>query len=103
MLFMRLPDPCLGEPRLISYRRHSCVHEGVGLDELQGIVRELDGALKGRSWTVTCTAPGSRIESAIARRAKGQRSAYMIAHQGVIIIIMCSEMDGKVPREGGGE
>lgn len=84
-LLLLLPDTGLGEPRLIPDRRHSCVHEGVGLDELQGIVRELDGALQGRSWTMTCTAPGPRIEGAHAERAKGQRSVHMIAHEGVII------------------
>lgn len=57
-----LPDTCLGEPRFIPSRRHCCVHEGVGLDELQGFIRELDGVFKGRSWTMTCTAPRSRVE-----------------------------------------
>lgn len=89
-MLLRLPDAGLGEPRLIPNRRHGCVHEGVGLDKLQGIVRELDGALKGRSWTMTCTATGSRMEGAHTQRAKGQRSAYTITHQGVIIT--CIEM-----------
>lgn len=57
-----LPDAGLGEPGLVSHRRHSCVHQGVGLDELQGVVREVDGALKGHSWTVTCTRTRSRME-----------------------------------------
>ena len=83
--FIDLPDTCLGEPRLIPNRRHSCVHKGVGLDELQGIVRELDGALKGCSWTVTCTAPGPRIESVHAQRDKGKRSTYTITHQKAIM------------------
>lgn len=67
-LLFCLPDACLGKPRLVPDGRHSCVHEGVGLDELQGIIRELYGALKGRSWTMTCTAPGSRIEGAHTHR-----------------------------------
>lgn len=90
-----LPDTSLGEPRLISKRRHSCVHQGVGLDKLQGLVREVYGALKGRSWTVTCTAP----RSARTPRAKGQRSLHTIAHQGVIIT--CIVMDEKEQRDGG--
>lgn len=88
-----LPDTSPGKPRLISKRRHSCVHEGVRLNKLQGVVRELDGALKGRSWTMTCTAPGSRMEGAHTQRAKGQRSVHTITHQGVIIT--CIEMDEK--------
>lgn len=96
---LHLPDASLGEPRLIPDRRHSCVHEGVGLDELQGIVRELDGALQGRSWTMTCAAPGSGTES--AQRAKGQRSAHTITHQGAIIA--CIEMDEKCNERVGGE
>lgn len=57
-----VPDTGLGEPGLVPDGRHSCVHQWVGLDELQGVVRELDGAFIGSSWTVTCTAPGSRIK-----------------------------------------
>lgn len=98
-----LPDTSLGEPRLVSERRHSCVHQGVRLDKLQGIVREVYGALKGRSWTMTCTAPGSGMEGAHAHttRAKGQRSLHTITHQGVIIT--SSEMDEKEQGEGGEE
>lgn len=61
-MFSPLPDAGLGEPGLVSQRRHSCVHEGVRLNKLQGVVRELDGALKGRSWTVTRTRTRSRME-----------------------------------------
>lgn len=57
-----LPDAGLGEPGLVSQRRHSCVHERVGLDKLQGVVRELNGALKGRSWAVTRTRARSGTE-----------------------------------------
>lgn len=71
------------------------------LDELEGIVRELDGALKGRSWTMTRTAPGSGMEGAHAERAKGQRSAHTITHQGVIIT--CIEMDEGCNERVGGE
>ena len=63
-MHLYLPDSSLGEPRLIPDGRHGCVHKWVGLDELQGIIRKLNGALKGCSWTVTCTAPGARIERA---------------------------------------
>lgn len=87
-MFFFLPDAGLGEPGLVSQRRHSCVHEGVGLDKLQGVVRELDGALKGSSWTVTCTGTRSRMEGGHShtQRAKGQRSVCNSTHQGVITI-----------------
>ena len=50
---------------------------------------------------MTRTAPGSGMESAHAQRAKGQRSAHTITHQGVIIT--CIEMDEKCnERVGGG-
>lgn len=51
---------------------------------------------------MTCTAPGSGMERAHAQRAKGQRSAHTITHQGVIIT--CIEMDeGCNERVGGVE
>lgn len=75
-----LPDTCLGEPRLIPDGRHSCVHEGVGLDELQGVVRELDGALKGRSWTMTCTAPGSRMKGAQTHTGQKVKDRILYEH-----------------------
>lgn len=62
LFLFSLPDAGLGEPGLVSQRRHSCVHQGVGLDKLQGVVREVDGALKGHSWTVTRTRTRSRME-----------------------------------------
>lgn len=79
-VLLHLPDSRLGVPRLITNGRHSRVHERVGLDELQGIIWELDGALKGCSWTMTCTAPRSRLEGAHTQRAKGQRAANTITH-----------------------
>lgn len=82
-MLVHLPDTRLGEPRLIPHGGHSCVHEGVGLDELQGVVRKLDGALKGLSWTMTRTAPGPRAE-AHTQKAKGQSATYIIVHRGVI-------------------
>jgi len=63
-----LPDAGLGEPGLVPIGRHRGVHEGVGLDELQRVVRELDRALQGGGRTETRTAPGSA-------EGKGQRSA----------------------------
>lgn len=57
-----LPDAGLCKPGLVTQRRHSCVHEGVGLDKLQGVVRELNGALKGHSWAVTRTRTRSTME-----------------------------------------
>lgn len=72
-MFSPLPDAGLGEPGLVSQRRHSCVHEGVRLNKLQGVIRELDGALKGRSWTVTRARTGSRMEGA-RTHIEGKRS-----------------------------
>lgn len=76
-----LPDAGLGKPGLVSQGRHSCVHEGVGLDKLQGVVRELDGALKGRSWTVTRTRTRSRMEGGTdTHRGQKVKDQSIIAH-----------------------
>jgi hypothetical protein len=51
-----LPDACLGEPGLVSYVRHGGVHEGVRLDEEEGLIRELYRGLIGLSLAVARTA-----------------------------------------------
>lgn len=74
------PDAGLGEPGFVSQRRHSCVHEGVRLNKLQGVVRELDGALKGRSWTVTRTRARSRMEGAHTHRGQKVKDQSIRSH-----------------------
>lgn len=81
-----LPDTCLGEPRLVPNWRHSCVHQGVGLDELQGVVWKLHRGLKGCSWTVTCTTPRSKKWRVHMHRGqKVKDRAYTTKHHGAII------------------
>lgn len=65
------PDACLGEPGLVTHGGNGHVHEGVGLDEHEGVVGELDGALEGLSGAVTRTA--ARPET--THRVRGHSTA----------------------------
>ena len=65
------PDARLGEPGLVAHGGNGHVHEGVGLDEHEGVVGELDGALEVLGGAVTRTA--ARPETG---HTQGQRSHH---------------------------
>lgn len=67
-----------GEPGLVPEMSHSQVHQGMEPAKSKGIIWELNGALKGCSWAMTGTGPGSRVKGAHTKRERGQRSVCKI-------------------------